>query len=362
MPEHRSFPDHDNSAVHGSTDLHAEREGGAISRRRLLALAGAMGAAVAAARLRTAEAGVPLQVRRNAKTLSRDEWNRFVRALKAMKQLPSLYDPTMNAYDYYVQLHMDAYYDPNMPAHMAAAFAPWHRQLLLLVENDLHRTDPSVSIPYWDWTVDNTRNAYVWTSDFVGGDGDPKDRWIVKDGPFREGEWSLGVIDPVSLDQDGTIFSLQRHFGVYESAGVPTTTLPTPQDIETVLSRTVYDVAPWDDFSDPLVSFRNDLEGFRKKPDGSRLPSENHNRVHNWTGGPMTEGASNNDPVFWLHHSFIDLIWVEWQNRHGMQYQPVSGARLGQNLHDPLYRLNGQTPANLLNHRALGYIYDREIG
>ncbi len=333
----------------------------AISRGRFLGLA-AVAAAAVVTRAGSAKAGAPLQVRRNAKSLTADEKARFVNAVKQTKQLPSLYSPKLSAYDYYVRLHYAAYYDPEMPAHMASAFGPWHRQLLLMFERDLQRTDPSVTVPYWDWTVDNSPESYIWRNDLMGGEGEPNDRWIVHTGPFRQGEFALEFIDPVSLDQDGTIFSVQRHFGVYESAGVPQTTLPTPADIEGALSIPVYDVAPWDDFSDPSLSFRNNLEGFRKTPDGSRAPSENHNRVHNWIGGPMSEGASPNDPVFWLHHSFIDMLWAEWQSRYDAPYQPVEGARQGQNLHDALYRMGGITPAMVLNHRALGYVYDREQG
>ncbi len=37
----------------------------------------------------------------------------------------------------------------------------------------------------------------------------------------------------------------------------------------------------------------------------------------------MVGGASVNDPVFWLHHAFIDLLWSRWQQRHpGARYLP----------------------------------------
>ncbi len=38
----------------------------------------------------------------------------------------------------------------------------------------------------------------------------------------------------------------------------------------------------------------------------------------------MVGGASVNDPVFWLHHAFVDLQWSRWQARHrGARYQPA---------------------------------------
>ena len=38
----------------------------------------------------------------------------------------------------------------------------------------------------------------------------------------------------------------------------------------------------------------------------------------------MLGAASVNDPVFWLHHSFVDLQWTRWQQRHpGHRYLPA---------------------------------------
>jgi tyrosinase len=234
---------------------------GRLSRRRLLTLTAASAAAFAVSAEATNAGTRPLvpygvgqgslQVRRNAKLLTHSERSRLVNAIRETKQMPSRYDPTVNVYDYWVQLHYNAYYDPAMPAHMAAAFPPWHRWMLLLFEHELQEIDPDITIPYWDWTVDNQPDSYLWENDFMGGDGDPADNWIVKTGPFRQGEWSLMFIDPESYDQDGNIFDLQRHFAAKPSADVPTTTLPTLADVEAALSIPVYDVEPWDDTSDP---------------------------------------------------------------------------------------------------------------
>jgi tyrosinase len=300
-------------------------------------------------------------VRRNAKALDSGERRRLVEGIKATKGIPSLYDPSMNAYDYWVNLHFDAYYNKSMPAHMAPAFGPWHRWFTLLYEQDLQRVDPTLTIPYWDWTVDQGPDAYIWSDDLMGGEGDPNDNWIVKTGPFRQGQWRISVIDPASLDQDGTIHDLQRHFGVYISGGEPQTHLPSAADVAGALAIPVYDVAPWDDTSDYTQSFRNNLEGFRRTSSGGRLPAETHNRVHNYIGGPMSEGASPNDPIFWLHHSFVDMIWAAWQDRWQAPYLPESGAREHQNLNDTLWRLPEMTAQGMLDHRALGYVYDREL-
>jgi hypothetical protein len=75
----------------------------------------------------------------------------------------------------------------------------------------------------------------------------------------------------------------------------------------------------------------------------------------------MSEGASPNDPLFWLHHSFVDMVYAAWQDRWRSGYLPVSGAREHQNLNDTLWHLPDMTNAGMLDHHAFGYVYDREI-
>src|SRR5712692_11119735 len=128
-----------------------------LSRRRLLTLASASAAALAL-RLETTSAGIApgarslsgegsLQVRRNAKLLTHSERSRFVNAIKLTKEMQSRHNPSVNVYDYWVQLHYDAYYDPAMPAHMAAAFPPWHRWMLFAFERELQQIEPEITIP-----------------------------------------------------------------------------------------------------------------------------------------------------------------------------------------------------------------------
>lgn len=46
------------------------------------------------------------------------------------------------------------------------------------------------------------------------------------------------------------------------------------------------------------------------------LPQLNpHGIVHNNIGGDMASMASPNDPIFFLHHAFMDRLWARWQAR-----------------------------------------------
>jgi tyrosinase len=80
--------------------------------------------------------------------------------------------------------------------------------------------------------------------------------------------------------------------------------------------------------------------------------------------GPMALGVAPNDPVFWLLHTNIDRMWVEWQQRHGKGYAPEEGGPQGHNIDDPMTPFDTIglriTPRTMLDHRALGYMYDIE--
>jgi tyrosinase len=274
--------------------------------------------------------------RKNQATLSQPEIDRFVAAVLALK--------ANGTYDQFVADHMNFMHG----AHRGPAFFPWHRQFLRKFELALQAVDSSVTLPYWDWTVDNTPTASLWSSTFLGGNGRPSDGKVL-DGPFAfdTGSWTLvpNTSDPFSF--------LRRRFGV------GTSSLPTPTDVSNALTNeTVYDVTPYDRFV--TSGFRNRLEGWISGP-------QLHNRVHVWVGGSMEPSSSPNDPVFFLHHCFIDKLWGDWQRLHpGAGYLPTSGGPAGHNLNDTMepWFGRGETvrPADVLNHVALGYGYDTDPG
>jgi tyrosinase len=236
--------------------------------------------------------------RKDVSTLTRGEKRRFVKAMLEVKR--------RGEYDEFVRTHIEYYTsdgeDGLRTAHMAPSFLPWHRQFLLDLEKALRRVDSSVSVPYWDWTRDRTTTSTPWTADLLGGTGRRSDRRVMT-GPFAyaEGNWTIkeGVTDEEFLTRD-----LGRPRDPIE--------LPTKAELERALKDPVYDASPWD--STVAKGFRNKLEGWGRGR-GS-VSWQNHNRVHRWVGGAMVGGASVNDPVFWMHHAFVDLVWSRWQRRH----------------------------------------------
>ncbi len=277
-------------------------------------------------------------VRKNQATMTAKEQQEFVDAVRQLQQTYRS-GPQISIYDEYVHMHIQAMHSGMI--HEGPAFFPWHRQYLRNFELELQAVNPNVTIPYWDFTVDNKQTSSIWSKTFMGGNGDPKDYYAVKTGPFRQGEWRPYYDGP----------EIRRNFGGW--LGIE---LPTPDDLARAFLVPTYDVKPFDSSSPIDQSFRNYMTGWNH-PGGE---AQMHNRVHEWMGGSMMSVASPNDPVFWLMHAFLDKSWAEWMDIYGPDY-PEYGALFGHNLRDPM-PIFGTTPESLLNHHLLGYYYDTEGG
>jgi tyrosinase len=53
-----------------------------------------------------------------------------------------------------------------------------------------------------------------------------------------------------------------------------------------------------------------------------------HGATHNAVGGDMAGAASPTDPLFWLHHAFVDKVWAEWQASPNGKPPPNATAQL----------------------------------
>jgi hypothetical protein len=239
-------------------------------------------------------------LRMNYRYMIDDPKKRFVNALKTLKQ--------KGVVDNFAKIHGN-YFDSGI--HRTSHFLPWHREMLYRFEQELQKVDPSVTIPYWESPLDNnTSDTSFWTrADFLG--------------PFNTA-WNLGRAFAGSVQ------------------------LPTWADVEDVRQRTTYDTFWWG----------TDQQGL----DG--LEVRIHNPPHAWVEGVMGTHLSPGDPVFYLHHCWIDMLWALWQ-RWNPKAQFVSRGpswgRWGLNDTMPAWTNPTRTPADVLDHRnQLGYRYDTE--
>jgi tyrosinase len=285
-----------------------------------------------------------MNTRKNHADLSPSEKAAFVAAVLALKNTVDsvLYPGALKRYDDFVQVHKNAMMGPDMfmpMPHGGSLFFPWHRVLLRQFELALQAAagDPGISIPYWNWELSGTDNPF--TGDFLGDDGDPANGNQVVSGPFAHaaGNFEIRIWDIVPGDA-----ALLREFG-----SDPTAYLPTPPDVASVLRKTPYSPGP--------NSWERTCEGGL------------HNPVHRWIGGNMADATSPNDPVFFLHHCYIDLLWERWRGQHptSAPYLPASGSP-GYDLASSLvFNKPGNlapwtgtwTVGDVLDTTALGYVY-----
>lgn len=232
-------------------------------------------------------------LRKEIRELSPDELTRLT---NAVNQLHHTRHPTINnlsQYEYFTKIHFE-----NVPnAHEVPAFLPWHRHFLRKFEVALQAVDPSVSLPYWDWSLDSQQphRSVVLTPAYFGGNGERTRDGCLMEGPF--GNWTLRYPTPHCLRR------------TYDQ-GDRVSALSYPEELLLYLNQ-----AKFSDFS--------------------LLVEEKHAYPHLFVGGKRGDFRpmwSPNDPLFFLHHTFIDYIWFLWQRRHpsanpyeGDRYRMLAG-------------------------------------
>ncbi len=185
----------------------------------------------------------------------------------------STVEPWKSCYDELIKIHSDNF---RTTIHEQVHFLPWHRWYLLSLENLLRKVDCTITVPYWDWSLEPTTwsNSIVWADNCgMGGNGDPDNNDYVSTGSFREDNWVL--------PSGGG--PLQRAFNgnVPDSAAVALIQRDGVDEFDT-----------WH----------------------SAIQVNLHNAVHCRIYGTMCSLQAANDPVFFLHHGFIDKLWSDWQN------------------------------------------------
>ncbi|XP_059176497.1 uncharacterized protein LOC131956104 [Physella acuta] len=205
-------------------------------------------------------------LRKEYRMLSDDERNRFHNAINTLKRDTSV-EP--NKYDAIALLHGEG---AVFTAHGGAGFLGWHRIFLLILETALREVDPTVCLPYWDSSLDNelqdSTQSPIWSPTFLGNSQGP-----VVSGPFANWTTPQGGQLIRNVGTDGELFSATA--------------------ISDILSRTRHH----DIITSQQVDPRYDLEF-------------HHAAVHVFCGGSMSQlDTAAFDPVFFLHHAFVDYIW-----------------------------------------------------
>ena len=218
------------------------------------------------------------RVRKEFTTMSLSDRKRFIDMLKLVSSDPRY----RSEYDRLTTLHSRV--PSQFLHHMPHIFLPWHRWFLLEFENFLRQIDCRITIPYWDWSKDaehwtrgcNIRDVWSPGPQGIGGDGVLPDRCVM-DGPFKQGQFKL----PWSVGGN----CLKREFNLSCS-------LPNLEDAQNLIRIEAFDI-----FEQTV------RESF-------------HTKFHDCVGGHMgVHPTASFTPEFWLHHSFIDKLWADWQGK-----------------------------------------------
>ncbi|KAL1919183.1 uncharacterized protein VTP21DRAFT_2565 [Calcarisporiella thermophila] len=208
-----------------------------------------------------------ISVRKEFRQLSDSERLDFINAVKALNQ-----GTRPNRYDNLSKWHTQARYY----AHQNPQFLPWHRAFVREFEKALQSTNPNVVVPYWDWSLDyeDANNSPIFSNSWLGGSGS-----CVTNGQFAN--WQVTYVG----DGSASPHCLERQIN---------------------LSK--------DEVRDPyrlqnIISTRDDYDDFRS---AIEVP---HDSIHVGVGGDMLDLASPNDPIFYMHHAFVDKLWADWQSR-----------------------------------------------
>ncbi|KAL4993753.1 hypothetical protein BDV10DRAFT_17459 [Aspergillus recurvatus] len=316
--------------------------------------------AALAAAATVASAGVQQQcnaeeasVRKEWSSLTPDEQLGYIDAVWCLRSLPSrlpteVYPGVQDRVDDFVATHINL----TMVIHRNAPFLPWHRHYIHLWETALREEcGYNGTVPYWNWS----QNSNLYTNPIfdttqslesslsLSGDGayiapTPSDPdpdpgldfapshggGCVLDGPFKDWPVRMGPFAATQAYAYAPVpenaFAhnprcLQRNLDVarvqyYNNASV----------VESLLSA-------------PSIAVFQDLLD-RTDPVTWQLVIGAHGGGHISVGPTLADVfASPQDPVFMLHHGFIDRLWDAWQR---------SGSDAGEGT-DRMKALNGTT-------------------
>ena len=236
------------------------------------------------------------RVRKEWRSMTQAERCRYISVVVTASTQPQ-WKP---CYDSLVNLHTTFF---DLGIHTITYFLPWHRWYLLQLENLLRRIDCTITVPYWDWSLESQgwQNSIVWNAQCgFGGNGDQSTNSLrVTTGPFRWQAWT-------------------------QPNGSP-------------LSRSFNDVLP--DCAAVAMAQRMTVNQFRTWH--AIIQGNFHNTVHCNIGGTMCSSASANDPIFFLHHGFVDRMWSDWQ-ANGVAYKNLAFFTLNTT---PMPGASGATPA-----------------
>lgn len=292
-------------------------------------------------------------IRRNIATVSKEERDLFIDAVRQLNQNQQLYYP--GSRNDFPAGHVSAWFKQDeihqsSHVHGCPAFLPWHRELCNRFEALLRLIHPELSLHYWDWNFDpshmpdgNGGFINLFDDKFMGNaDG------TVNGGAVGEPLLSWGFYKPEPTDDNFRDDRVPIRLKRPDPNDPSTWSYPphyNPADPPKTLTRNKAPGPPpvgqgdWPNDSD-LINAKT-WEDFRHLMYGTEKgtsPQGAHGAAHSYIGGNLANShLSFRDPFVFLLHANIDRLWAMWQ------LQPDHPERLNS---AKIYDDQGSTPGS----------------
>ena len=209
--------------------------------------------------------------------------------------------------------------------------------------------DKEFALPFWDWTENPTRCDPAICSEGLLGVTD-QTTGIVR-GKYLNDWYVLCTREQTdnltkSCDPTDKRNGLKRNTDdekeKKEKEQGYDMTFPKKTEVNFALRFETFDRPPYNKSSS--CNFKNILEGYASTETGRHNSDVHvlHNRIHIVVGGEMGGVPSaSNDPIFPLHHAFVDRIYEKWLRKFKKDANVLStyDAPIGHNRHDVIVPL-----------------------
>lgn len=191
-------------------------------------------------------------------------------------------------YDMLTRLHANpqTFFD----FHNNLLFLPWHRFYTYLIEDHVRQLGDEFrcfTLPYWDWSQEAGNESLSSVINMMGGLGNTSANDCIEKGPFMS--WK-----DISGNCIRRVGDLRIRFA-------------STIELSSIVTQT------------PTFSEFSHL-----------LEQGPHSRPHLFVAGQMKTFAAPDDPLFWIHHSYVDFVFEQWRlcHNHSLPPQELIGVNM----------------------------------
>lgn len=233
------------------------------------------------------------------------KFQRFFMALKGIQELPVM---NHNSFFWLASYHgsssQEVYQEqrrlanvplstPQFCAHGIPEFPAWHRVYLSKYEKALQSIDPEVTLPFWNQFSESSKTSGL------------HNLLTVAQLELADGSFVLNPLNGYTLQAD--VGRYPKGTKTFRNSGRLAKYIATQH--ASVVKRALQNP---------------DYDNFSNHNNSDSLESP-HDNIHGYTGGFMgSTTTAAFDPVFWLHHCFIDYLFWVWQKKYNQQDALVS--------------------------------------